>query len=424
MSIAVDLLKEKYMLPIKENPELYVGVELEFPIVNLAQQATDTAVAKGLFSYLAKSDLGFETEEQDWEGNPVQLVNNSGDRILFEVSYNILEFAFAKAKTVQAVEAKFSAYLKVIQAYLRERGHELQGLGIHPNWHLNDNSAVRLPRYQMLLAFLDLSKKKRNPFFHSYPQYGSFICGNQVQLDVSRNNYLKVINAFNKIESAKAYLFANSEFSSENWDTKIARDIFWEQSMHGCFQENVGVNSHDFQSEEDFFAHLAQTAIFTAERKGKSLYFEPIRVVDYLDKKAILAYDIKGKEVEIEPKQRDLQLHRSYQYQNLTKRGTVEFRSVCTQKMENTFAPTAFHLGLIANLSKLDQLLADSLFLKKYGSDYRNLRRYFSRKQLAAADHDHISAFSRQLLECAEQGLIKRGYGEEKYLKNHINSLT
>ena len=79
-----------------------------------------------------------------------------------------------------------------------------------------------------------------------------FICGSQVQLDVSRENYLTVINVFNQIEAAKAYLFANSEFSDSSWDTKIARDIFWEQSMHGILQENAGVNSKDFQTEDDF----------------------------------------------------------------------------------------------------------------------------------------------------------------------------
>ncbi|MEX2785137.1 glutamate-cysteine ligase family protein [Streptococcus sp. H49] len=423
MSTAIHLLKEKYLLPIQKKPELYVGVELEFPIVNLAQKATDLAVAKGLLSYLIHSDLHFEAEEQDWEGNPIQVVNANGDRILFEVSYNTLEFAFAKAESIQEVEAKFSVYLEVIQSYLRERQHELQGRGIHPFWNLNDNSAVRLPRYQMLLAFLARSKQKKSFAFHSYPLYGSFICGNQVQLDVSRDNYLNVINAFNKIEAAKAYLFANSEFPAEEWDTKIARDIFWEDSMHGYFQENVGVNEKNFQTEEEFFANLAKTAVFTAERKGKYLYFDPIRVDEYLGKDTIAAFDLKGQEVPIKPEQGDLLLHRSYQYQNLTKRGTVEFRSVCTQKFENTFAPTAFHLGLIANLKAFEQLLADNDFFVKYGRDYKALRRYFSRKQLSAQDHDYISTFCQHLLECSAQGLIKRGYGEEEYLKKYQKPL-
>ena len=72
-------------------------------------------------------------------------------------------------------------------------------------------------------------------------------------MDVRRDNYLRIINAFNKIEAAKAYLFSNSEFSAEVWDTKIARDIFWEESLHGYYKENVGIYPKDYQSEEEFF---------------------------------------------------------------------------------------------------------------------------------------------------------------------------
>ena len=46
-----------------------------------------------------------------------------------------------------------------------------------------------------------------------------------------------------KLKQFKAYLFANSEFTGADWDTKISRDIFWEESMHGIYPENVGVNA-------------------------------------------------------------------------------------------------------------------------------------------------------------------------------------
>ena len=71
--------------------------------------------------------------------------------------------------------------------------------------------------------------------------------------------------------------------------------------------------------------------IFTATREGKSYYFKPIRVEDYLDQKEITAYTADGNEKIIKPVKEDLKQHRSYQFQDLTARGTVEFRSVCTQ---------------------------------------------------------------------------------------------
>ena len=411
---AIKLLKEKYLSNMKEDSELFVGVELEFPIVETNGNKTNIEVTKNLFRTLANlSD--FEVEKIDDEQNPIQLIHcSSKDRILFELSYNTIEFAFERARSINDVAKRFEAYLKIIQPILQENNHEIQGHGIHPLWQENDNSPVKIERYKMLMAFLAMNGTGMKT--HSYPSYGAFICGNQVQLDVRRDNYIRIFNAFNKIEAAKAYLFSNSEFSAEAWDTKIARDIFWEESLHGYYKENVGIYPKDYQSEEEFFNNLARTAIFTATREGKSYYFKPIRVEDYLDQKEITAYTADGNEKIIKPVKEDLKQHRSYQFQDLTARGTVEFRSVCTQPLETTFAPIAFELGLFVELEKLENFLEDSSFFKNEEQDYRKLRKKYSKKILSKEEKEAIQSFSKDLLDIAEAGLMKRGYGEEKFL--------
>ena len=411
---AIKLLKEKYLSNMKEDSELFVGVELEFPIVETNGNKTNIEVTKNLFRTLANlSD--FEVEKIDDNQNPIQLIHcSSKDRILFELSYNTIEFAFERARSINEVAKRFEDYLKIIQPILQENKHEIQGHGIHPLWKENDNSPVKIERYKMLMAFLAMNGTGMKT--HSYPSYGAFICGNQVQLDVSRDNYLRIINAFNKIEAAKAFLFSNSEFSAEAWDTKIARDIFWEESLHGYYKENVGIYPKDYQSEEEFFNNLARTAIFTATREGKSYYFKPIRVEDYLDQKEITAYTAAGNEKVINPVKEDLKQHRSYQFQDLTARGTVEFRSVCTQPLETTFAPIAFELGLFVELEKLENYLEDSSFFKNEEQDYRKLRKKYSKKILSKEEKEAIQSFSKDLLDLAEAGLMKRGYGEEKFL--------
>ena len=411
---AIKLLKEKYLSNMKEDSELFVGVELEFPIVEINGNKTNIEVTKNLFRTLANlSD--FEVEKRDDDQNPIQLVHcSSKDRILFELSYNTIEFAFERAHSINEVAKRFEGYLKIIQPILKENNHEIQGHGIHPLWKENDNSPVKIERYKMLMAFLAMNGTGMKT--HSYPSYGAFICGNQVQLDVRRDNYLRIINAFNKIEPAKAYLFSNSEFSTEAWDTKIARDIFWEESLHGYYKENVGIYPKDYQSEEEFFNNLARTAIFTATREGKSYYFKPIRVEDYLDQKEITAYTADGNEKIINPVKEDLKQHRSYQFQDLTARGTVEFRSVCTQPLETTFAPIAFELGLFVELEKLENYLEDSSFFKNEEQDYRKLRKKYSKKILSKEEKEAIQSFSKDLIGIAKAGLMKRGYREEKFL--------
>ena len=416
MTTAKELLKQRYYLPIKEQPGLFVGIELEYPVVNLSGNATDVSLTKQLLIYLI-DNFGFKADKFDSDNNPIQLIEQaSGDMILFELSYNTIEFAFAKASRIAEVEERLDTYLSMIQPYLRNHNHELQGWGVNPNWAKNDNSPVKSPRYEMLMDFLELSKAKNNPFFHNYPEYGSFICGSQVQLDVSKISYLRVLNAFNQIEGPKAVLFANSEFWGSDWDLAISRDVFWENSMHGVFEENAGIFPRVFKNEDDYFSYLSETAIFTAKRAEETYYFEPIRAKDYLNKSAIQAWSIHGKEVSIKPSEDDFKTHRSYQFQDLTIRGTIEFRSVCTQPFSATFAPAAFHLGLLVNLERLENILKDSPFFEAFDFDYPRIRRLFSKKDISDTDLKLIFPLTEALLVCAEDGLKSRGFGEEIYL--------
>ena len=424
MSPSIQLLKNRYLKNIKENPELYIGIELEFPIVHTKGKPTDIEVTKDLMRFLVDA-LSLEVEKEDQDGNPIQLVEpKSQDRILFEVSYTTLEFAFDRAQKIQEIQGRFDAYMKVIQEKLGEKDHAIQGWGIHPSWDQNDNRPVAYPRYQMLMDYLHMGSRQERVNLHDFPQYGAFICGSQVQLDVSKSNYLSVINAFTQIEAAKAYLFANSEFSGADWDTQISRDIFWEASMHGIYPENVGVNARLFKDEDDFFDYLDRSAIFTAERDGETYYFSPIRARDYLATDEIPAYTLNGQETLLVPQEKDFQTHRSYQFQDLTTRGTVEFRSVCTQSLDRTFVSAAFHLGLLVNLDKLETYLETAPFFERFGRDYKSLRRQFSKKQLSDQETVGIVQFSKDLLDIAEQGLEMRGQQEMTYLEPLKEELT
>ena len=112
----------------------------------------------------------------------------------------------------------------------------------------------------------------------------------------------------------------------------------------------------------------------------------------------------------------DLKQHRSYQFQDLTARGTVELRSVCTQSLETTFAPIAFELGLFVQLEKLENYLKSCTFFEKEKPDYRELRKKYSKKVLSNEEKEIIQSISRDLIDIARKGLIKRNFGEEKFL--------
>ena len=187
--------------------------------------------------------------------------------------------------------------------------------------------------------------------------------------------------------------------------------------MHGIYPENVGVNARLFKDEDDFFDYLDHSAIFTAERDGQTYYFYPIQARDYLATTEIQAYALNGDEILIYPQEKDFETHRSYQYQDLTTRGTVEFRSVCTQPLERTFASAAFHLGLLVNLDKLEAYLETATFFKEFGRNYKFLRRQFSKKKLTNEEETAIIEFSKHILLLACEGLEMRNKQEMTYLQ-------
>ena len=187
--------------------------------------------------------------------------------------------------------------------------------------------------------------------------------------------------------------------------------------MHGIYPENVGVNARLFKDEDDFFDYLNHSAIFTVERDGQTYYFYPIQARDYLATPEIQAFALDGREILLYPQEKDFQTHRSYQYQDLTTRGTIEFRSVCTHPLNRTFAATAFHLGLLVNLNKLEAYLQSAPFFTTAGRDYKFLRRQFSKKRLTVEEETAIVEFSKGLLLLAEEGLEKRGKQEMTYLQ-------
>ena len=74
-ALAQQLLAKRYLASLKNNPEQYIGVELEFPIVNTMGNKTDVLVTKALFRYLQEVEE-FIAIKQDEDGNPVQLQHN------------------------------------------------------------------------------------------------------------------------------------------------------------------------------------------------------------------------------------------------------------------------------------------------------------------------------------------------------------
>jgi gamma-glutamylcysteine synthetase len=117
------------------------------------------------------------------------------------------------------------------------------------------------------------------------------------------------------------------------------------------------------------------------------------------------------------PELADLQYLRTFKFEDLTYRGTVEFRSCCTQPIRDTFCVAAFHLGLLEKLGELDQLLENDQVLYHHGYTASELRHLFVRRQYPPyISKEGLYRLVGQILDLARQGLSARGMNEECFL--------
>ena len=426
---AQNLIYDHFIIPTERKRTSYIGIEIEMPIVNLNGEKTDKTVAVNAIKR-AIDHFGFTPNKFDDNGVCHEAVcTDTSDVFSFDCSYNNFEISLGRVRTLHEAQARFRDYVSYINSVLSENDHTLTGLGINPNYKINDYNFVPSPRYRMLEGYLKKSGVwHRGGGFHPYFGFGTFASASQVQLDVDVRSICDVIKAFSLAEPLKAVLFANSYFP-EKPDLLCTRDYFWERSPHGIDPNNVGFFEPLPRSISDLTQYLSKAAIFCTERDGKYLFFYPIPFDEYLKKESIQAeyYDGEYHQYSFTPEAEDIAYLRTYKQIDLTSRGTLEFRSACTQPLGEVMTVAAFHLGLMNKIDELTKLLEGS-FIYEENKSPSQLRQEFNKKDfLLFVDNNRLKELLYSVLDLCTDGLKERGYSEEKYLAplyERIKTLT
>jgi gamma-glutamylcysteine synthetase len=416
-------LYEKYIEPTKFKRQEYIGVEIELPIINLNKEAVNFENVHKLTAEFMEH-FSFEVMSRDDEGH-INAVKNSenGDILSYDCSYNNLELSFGKEKTLHQVYSRFCDYYSFIQDFFKKYNYTLSGMGVNPYRKYNNNVPIPNGRYRMLFHHLNSYKKYKGlpMYFHDYPDYGLFASASQVQLEVEYDKLPMTIRAFSKVEPIKALLFNNSILVGEHEELSCCRDMFWENSTHGINPHNIGMFECDIDTADDLLEYISSTSMYCLERDGKYINFPPVPVNEYFRKDHITGeYFEAGSyhEITFEPEIDDLKYLRTFKFEDLTFRGTMEFRSVCCQPISDVMTVSAFHLGLKEMLEELDALLEEDHVIYHHGYSATELRKLFTHRELPEfVDKAAVYKLAHQVVELAEQGLVNRGYGEERYLE-------
>ncbi len=415
-----EAIYEKYIKPTQRVCKPCVGSEFELPIVNLSGQAVDFDAVHRLTDEFVRH-FSFDLASRDEEGQiyAAQSMLN-GDTLSYDCSYNTLELSFAAESDIHRIDSRFRQYYTFLQEHLAECGHTLTGMGVNPHYAVNRSEPIHSGRYRMLLHHLQSYGKYGDAIpFHHNPNFGLFSCAAQVQLDVEEQEIPEVFNTFNKLEPLKSILFANSLWGKDH-ELLCGRDRFWKNSLHGLNRHNVDMYNVTFSSSADVLSYIKSMSIYCVERDGKYINFTPTHLEDYFSAGSIEGeyFSQDGyRSIRFAPDIEDLHYLRSFKFEDLTYRGTVEFRSVCTQPVRDLMTVAAFHTGLKERLPALtDRLNADtSLYHKGYNAS--ELRELLNRRAFPSfLDRKEISGLLTDVLDIAAEGLRGRNLGEESYL--------
>jgi gamma-glutamylcysteine synthetase len=409
-------------LPTKKARELHIGVELEMPIINLAKEAVDFSIVHDLTKrFMIRFD--FSEAVLDEKGDIYSVVNViNGDILSYDCSYNNLELSFGKERNLNVLYDRFTEYYSFIQEVLQESNYMTSGIGINPYREFNQHIPIPTGRYRMLFNHLSSYDRYRIPmYFHPHTDYGMFSSASQVQLDVQYEHLVSTIKAFSLLEPLKAVLFSNSILLGEDEDLLCSRDMLWENSSQGINPHNVGMFEKIPESSEELLEYIASSSIYCTERNGKYINFEPINIVEYFKQDIIVGeYNdgMKKHVVEFEPLIEDLAYLRTFKFEDLTFRGTIEFRSVCCQPMSDAFSVAAFHVGLIHKTKEIIEILVKDHVIYNHGYTAHELRKLFNRRAYPAfVEPESLRGLLLEILELAYDGLKERHLGEEIFLK-------
>ena len=417
-----DKLYDEFIKPTNQDKN-FIGIEIEIPIINLDKKAVDFDVVHTITDKFQKQFNDFKADGIDYDGNVFALKNpKNEDIVCYDCSYNNIEFAMGREKELFSINERFSEYYSFVKESFEQYNHTLTGMGINPYRKYNINEPIPSERYLMLYHHLkSFSNYENIPMhFHKYPEYGMFSSASQVQLDVTKENLIQTINVFSKIEPIKALLFSNSVLYGEDDKYTCFRDALWEYSTHGVNPHNIGVYDVDFKDINDLQAYLESLNIYCVMRDGAYINFPSMNLLEYFKQDYVsgeIYCDGEYRKIDVKPLISDIKYLRPFKFINLTFRGTVEFRSICTQPIRDSMCVAAFHLGLKDKLDELEEIVSKDNVLYHRGYTAGELRKLLIQDKLPEfINIDCLCSLSEEIVDLACDGLEQRGIGEEVFL--------
>lgn len=417
-SRAEEMVRRRFLDPFEQKTEPYqVGVEVELPLVNLKKAPVEPEFARELVECLQRR-FDFYITAVTSEGYPVVASNPAGDTFSFETSLNTIEFAMAKNRNLQMIKGRLDLYLEALQHLCRSKRYLICGMGINPYAQYADAKALSTPVLQAKATFL-----RQFTTHHNGEIFHAFSASTQTHLDVSLASLPDMLNLLGRLSFVDALLFANSlPFRSDSeggWlatlpeclrteldkQTLCFRDTLWRL----CEAPNTEASEQMFSSVDDVVQHLLSLKLFIVS-DGEKRYrpIQPVECAEYFSSTNTAGVDDTRAE-------KDFCCFRPLQPVSVSRYGTIEIRQTCTQPLVDLLVPSAFYVGVSENSLRANVLVSEFWNGNRITKSNAELRRMAAYGE-EIVSQQRMEAFLKELVAIAEEGLKKRGLGEERLL--------
>lgn len=378
--------------PEKTPPVRTVGREAEFPLVDTEGRAAD---ASRLWPLLLEiGDCKPVHDEKDDGSEFVVGVRHERWSCVIEVGKGTVEISVGPRGTLHDLASDFDAAMERVGGAASSLGLYLLGYGIQPLSPVAEGLLTPKRRYGAMLEAIG-------------PQWLSFCvtAGDQAQIDMGRDEIIRMTNLIGTASGAVIALSANSPVhigvpsGFVSGRQRIAEGIAGEPNRHGAAPR-------PYRDLEDYVGFLADLRCLCLPRASGGYRLPKGSFSDLL-------HEFHGDQ---EAAYEAFLFHEHYVWLDARPRariGTLEIRPACQQPAALSWTPSAFSLGLMEAADDVEAFIEESI-----GHDpWEKLMRYRERAvKLGVSAPEPATGFLRGLWGLARKGLRARGFGEEEFM--------
>ncbi|MEJ2696765.1 MAG: hypothetical protein P8013_08955 [Candidatus Sulfobium sp.] len=406
-----------------------IGSELKFPIVEEDGSAAGLDKTEALWDFLSRK--GWTTFCDASSGKTAGAVRPgemNEHRASCETGYCKVEFSLAHAGDLHSLRSSVEEVCRLAGEFRRESGGVFLGFGIQP---------VTPPGKHLLM------KKGRNLFWdrlfggndHIAPDDGTDVhlftvsASNQVHIDVKMDEAIDAVNVFNGLAGAQIALTANSNIWKGRVDEeyKCLGEMFWDWWLKEKSISRYGVPEKKFRDLEDYFLSVLDFPPVYVKREGLPVCLPYCRSLsDFMEcgnggsgcermsGEKVCGLTADGREIKMREEPGDVDQHFTFFWHNarISRYYTLENRVNDQQPPGEIMVVPALTLGLMDNLEKAGELVDSHPW-----EALREMRTLAARSGLKAeAGGVKAAEVASDMVSIAEEGLKRRGMGEEEYL--------